>query len=224
MGLRGKLAGTLDLMKEALNPPLVYGDIRVVDGTYKFLGQTLVIKTGEVQFIGPLSVPNLNIEAIREIKDGDVVAGVKITGTPHKPIVTLFSSPEKEQAEILSYIIKGTGFRSDDAEENSSFMMGAALALGNQLDGGAINNLGNSATDLIEKIGFTNVQLDANDDGRVAISGFIGEDLMVKYGVGVFNPGYEITVRYYLLSQLYLESVSGTVEQSLDIYYNFDID
>ncbi|MEC4725384.1 translocation/assembly module TamB domain-containing protein [Shewanella sp. D64] len=224
MGLRGRLTGTLDLMKEALNPPLLYGDIRVIDGTYKFLGQTLDIKTGEVQFIGPLSVPNLNIEAVRNIKDGDVIAGVKITGTPHKPIVTLFSSPEKEQAEILSYIIKGTGFRSDDADENSSFMMGAALALGNQLDGGVVNNIGNSATDLIEKIGFTNVQLDANDDGRVAISGFIGEDLMVKYGVGVFNPGYEITVRYYLLSQLYLESVSGTIEQSLDIYYNFDID
>jgi translocation and assembly module TamB len=224
MGLKGKLTGTLDLMKEALNPPLLYGDIRVVDGTYKFLGQTLEIKTGEVQFIGPLSVPNLNIEAVRVIKDGDVTAGVKITGTPHKPIVTLFSSPEKEQAEILSYIIKGTGFRSDDADENSSLMLGAALSLSNQLGGGAINNISNSATSLIEKIGFSNVQLDANDDGRVAISGFIGEDLMVKYGVGVFNPGYEITVRYYLLSQLYLETVSGTVEQSLDLYYNFDID
>ncbi|BAJ02431.1 conserved hypothetical protein [Shewanella violacea DSS12] len=33
-----------------------------------------------------------------------------------------------------------------------------------------------------------------------------------------------MTVRYYLLSQLYLESVSGTLEQTLDIYYNFDID
>ena len=224
MGLRGRLTGTLDLMKEALNPPLLYGDIRVVNGTYKFLGQTLEIKTGEVQFIGPLAVPNLNIEAVREIKDGDVIAGVKITGTPHKPIVTLFSSPAKEQAEILSYIIKGTGFRGNDADENSSLMLGAALSLSNQLGGGAINNIGNSATSLIEDIGFSNVQLDANDDGRVAISGYIGEDLMVKYGVGVFNPGYEITVRYYLLSQLYLETVSGTVEQSLDLYYNFDID
>ena len=46
---------------------------------------------------------------------------------------------------------------------------------------------------------------------------------MVKYGVGVFNPGYEMTVRYYLLSQLYLETVSGTLGQSLDIYYNFNI-
>ena len=48
--------------------------------------------------------------------------------------------------------------------------------------------------------------------------------LMIKYGIGVFNPGYEMTVRYYLLSQLYLETVSGSLSQSLDIYYSFDID
>jgi len=56
------------------------------------------------------------------------------------------------------------------------------------------------------------------------VSGYIGEDLMIKYGVGVFNPGYEMTVRYYLFSQLYLESVSSTLSQSLDIYYSFEID
>lgn len=224
MGLRGKLTGTLDLKQEAFKPPLLYGDIRVVDGQYRFMGQTLEIKAGEVQFIGPLEVPNLNIEAIREIKDDDVIAGIRITGTPLKPVVTLFSSPSKEQAEILSYIIKGTGFHSNDNEQNSGLMLGAALSLTNQIGDGAVSNIGSSATGLIEKLGFSNVQLDANDDGRVAISGFIGEDLMVKYGYGVFNPGYEMTVRYYLLSQLYLETVSGTIEQSLDIYYNFDIE
>ncbi|MGE6649064.1 autotransporter assembly complex protein TamB [Shewanella colwelliana] len=224
MGLKGLLQGTLNLRQEALKPPLLYGDIKVVNGTYKFMGQTLDIKAGEVQFIGPMEVPNLNIEATREIKEDDVIAGVRVTGTPLKPVVSLFSSPTKEQAEILSYIIKGTGFNSNSEDQNSALMMGAALTLGNQLGGGTVNNLSNSATGIIEKFGISNVQLDANDDGKVAISGFIGENLMVKYGVGVFNPGYEMTVRYYLMSQLYLESVSGTVEQTLDIYYSFDID
>ncbi|MEI6859671.1 MAG: translocation/assembly module TamB domain-containing protein [Shewanella sp.] len=224
MGLRGKLTGVLELKQEAFKPALLYGDIRVVDGEYRFMGQTLKINTGEVQFIGPIKLPNLNIEAVREIKDEDVVAGVRITGTPLKPIVTLFSTPTKEQAEIISYIIKGTGFRNNDNGQSSGLILGAALTLSNQVGGGAVNNISDSATGLIEKLGFSNVQLDANDDGRVAISGFIGEDLMVKYGYGVFNPGYEVTVRYYLLSQLYLELVSGTIEQSLDIYYNFDID
>ncbi|QYJ92248.1 autotransporter assembly complex protein TamB [Shewanella spartinae] len=224
MGLRGMLVGTLELRQAAFKPPLLYGDIKVVNGNYKFMGQTLSIKAGEVQFIGPMAVPNLNIEAIREIKDEDVVAGVRITGTPLKPVVTLFSNPAKEQAEILSYIIKGTGLNNSSSDQNNALMMGAALTLGNQLGDNAFSNLGSSASGIIEKFGISNVQFDANDEGKVAISGFIGEDLMVKYGVGVFNPGYEMTVRYYLMSQLYLESVSGTISKTLDIYYNFDID
>ncbi|WP_293633933.1 translocation/assembly module TamB domain-containing protein [Shewanella sp. CG12_big_fil_rev_8_21_14_0_65_47_15] len=224
MGLKGKLQGTLKLQQQAFRPPLLFGDIKVKEGNYKFMGQTLKIRTGEVQFVGPTSVPNLNIEAIREIKSEDLVAGVRVTGTPARPVVTLFSNPAKEQAEILSYIIKGSGFNNTNNEQNNSLMMGAALGLSSQVGGGgAINNIGSTATGIIEEFGFSNVQLDTNDEGRVAISGFIGEKLMVKYGVGVFNPGYEMTVRYYLLSQLYLETVSGTLGQSLDIYYNFNI-
>ena len=222
MGLKGMLEGTLSLKQKAFKPPLLYGDINVVNGSYKFMGQTLQIRRGAVQFIGPAEVPNLNIEAIREIKDEDITAGVKVTGTPLRPVVTLFSNPNKEQAEILSYIIKGTGFNSSNGD-NNALMMGAAVGLSSQIGGGAISSLGSTTANIIEKFGFSNVQLDTNDEGRVAISGFIGEDLMVKYGVGVFNPGYEMTVRYYLLSQLYLETVSGTLGQSLDIYYNFDL-
>ncbi|GIU14393.1 translocation/assembly module TamB domain-containing protein [Shewanella sp. MBTL60-007] len=223
MGLTGRLKGKLELKQSPFRPPLLFGEIKVIDGNYKFMGQTLDIRAGEMQFIGPIDVPNLNIEAVREIKDEDVIAGVRITGTPMKPVVNLFSSPAKEQAEILNYIVRGTGLNNTSVDQNSGLMMGAALSLSNQIGGGAIGNIGNTAAGIIEKIGFSNVQLDANDDGRFAISGFIGDKLMVKYGVGVFNPGYEMTVRYYLLSQLYLETVSGTIEQSLDLYYRFDL-
>ncbi|MCL2919734.1 autotransporter assembly complex protein TamB [Shewanella litorisediminis] len=223
MGLKGRLDGTLRLQQQAFKPPLLFGDVKVLSGSYKFMSQTLKIPKGEVQFVGPPQLPNLNIEAIREIKDEDLVAGVRITGTGMAPAVTLFSNPSKEQAEILSYILKGKSFASNDSGDNNALMVGAALSLGSSLSGGAMSNIGSTATSLVEKFGFSNVQLDANDDGRVAISGYIGENLMVKYGVGVFNPGYEMTVRYYLLSQLYLETVSGTVGQSLDIYYSFDL-
>ncbi|AZG73787.1 translocation/assembly module TamB domain-containing protein [Shewanella livingstonensis] len=224
MGLKGKLEGDLVLQQQAFKPPMLFGDIKVNKGTYKFMGQTLSINTGEVQFIGPTELPNLNIEATREIKENNITAGVRVTGTPMRPVVTLFSNPAKEQAEVLSYILTGKGFTSTTNQQSNSLMMGAALSLGSQFDGGAMNSIGSTATGLIEKFGFSNVQLDTNDDGKVAVSGYIGDDLMVKYGVGVFNPGYEMTVRYYLFSQLYLESVSSTLSQSLDIYYSFEID
>ncbi|WP_298770027.1 translocation/assembly module TamB domain-containing protein [uncultured Shewanella sp.] len=221
MGLTGRLTGNLNVKQTEQHQTQLFGEIKIIDGTYKFMGQTLTINTGELQFVGPMDEPSLNIEAIREIKADDITAGVRITGTPKKPIVTLFSSPSMEQAEILSYILKGTGLESD----NDSLMLTAAFTLSQQagVGTGTIGNLTNTATGLIEKLGFSNVQLDTNDDGKVAISGYIGDKLMVKYGMGVFNTGYEMTVRYYLLSQLYLETVSGALEQSLDLYYNFNL-
>ncbi|MCH1926735.1 translocation/assembly module TamB domain-containing protein [Shewanella sp. C32] len=223
-GLKSLLTGTVNLKQSAGKPAQVYGNINLKDGTYKFMSQTLTISRGELQFIGPPQVPSLNIEAIREIKDEDLVAGVRITGNALKPEVVLFSEPSREQAEVLSYILQGKGF--DSSEDNSSMMVGAAISLGSQFSGGggAMSNISNTAASLVEMFGFNNVQLDTDNEGKVAISGYIGKDLMLKYGVGVFTPGYEVTVRYYLLSQLYLESVSSTVSQSLDIYYSFDID
>ncbi|MGI2261059.1 autotransporter assembly complex protein TamB [Shewanella sp. GXUN23E] len=224
MGLSGNLAGTLTLQQQPSRPPLLFGEVQVLNGAYRFLGQRLQISTGELQFVGPAAEPSLNIEAVRVVKDenGDVTAGIRVTGTPARPQVTLFSNPAMEQAEILSYIIKGSGF--NDKQQNDALMMSAALTLSTQLADGAIGNIGNAATSMAEKIGISDIQLDANDDGKVAISGYIGDRLMVKYGIGVFNPGYELTVRYYLLSRLYLEAVSATLDQSLDLYYSFDLD
>ncbi|WP_394130072.1 translocation/assembly module TamB domain-containing protein [Shewanella maritima] len=224
MGLQGQLVGTLNLNDSAGQPPLLFGDIRVTNGSYKFMGQTLTIDKGELQFTGPIEVANLDIEATKEIKEEDLTAGVRVTGTTIQPEVTIFSNPVKEHAEVLSYILTGKGFTNADSDQSNAMMMSAAFSLGTQLGGGAINNIGNTAASLIERIGFSNVQLDANDDGRVAVSGYIGDDLMIKYGIGVFNPGYEMTVRYYLMSQLYLESVTGAISQSLDIYYSYDIE
>ncbi|MFQ6371045.1 translocation/assembly module TamB domain-containing protein [Shewanella sp. YIC-542] len=221
-GLKGMLRGTLKLQQQAYKPAQLFGNIRVLNGSYRFLGQTLSIATGELQFAGPPQMPNLNVEAVRTIKEEDVIAGVRITGTPLKPVVTLFSNPAKEQAEILSYIVQGRGY---DSSQNNALMLSAAMAISGQVTGGgqALSNLGNTAAGLVETFGFSNVQLDANDDGKVAISGYLGKNLMLKYGVGVFTPGYEMTVRYYLLSRLYLESVTNAVGQSLDIYYSFDL-
>ncbi len=222
LGLTAALKGELVLEQQAGQPAQIFGDLALINGQYRFFGQSLAVNKGEFRFIGPLEQPNIYIEATREIKSEDLIAGVKITGTPAKPIIELFSSPTKDQAEILSYILTGKGASSQDPSSNS-FMLSAALGLSNQFGIGAVSKVTDRATNLVEKLGINQVQLETNDEGRVGISGYIGNDLMVKYAIGVFNPGYEMTVRYFLLSQLYLESVSGTLGQSLDIYYNFEL-
>ncbi|SSY94250.1 Family of uncharacterised function (DUF490) [Aggregatibacter aphrophilus] len=53
------------------------------------------------------------------------------------------------------------------------------------------------------------------------VSGSITPRLQVKYGVGLFDGLAEVTLRYRLLPQLYVQSVSG-VNQAFDLLYQFE--
>ncbi|RLV59279.1 hypothetical protein D5018_13100 [Parashewanella curva] len=222
MGLAANLGGKISLRQKQQETPLLFGSIKVLNGSYRFLGQTLNITDGNLEFIGPPTNPNINIIAVKSIQDEDLTVGVKITGPALKPNVQLFSNPVKEQAEIVSYLFQGHSFFNDDGDNsNNSLLLSAALTIGKQAGNNPISSISNSAESVLNKIGLKNVQLNANDEGKVAVSGYIGDRLLVKYGYGVFNPGYELSLRFYLLSQLYLETVSSAVGQSLDIYYRF---
>ncbi|WP_163931562.1 translocation/assembly module TamB domain-containing protein [Paraferrimonas sp. SM1919] len=218
-GLNGELLGKLTYRQEQSNVPLLFGDIRVAKGNYQILGQTLNIPRGEIQFSGPLELPSLNIEASKKILKSDIIVGVRISGTPQTPNVIFFSDPAMEQAEILSYIVNGRGLNANKSD--NSMLAGAALSFGQQSS--LMSGIGNTASQLVESIGFSNVELDSNDDGRVAVSGYIGENLMVKYGMGVFKSENQLSARYFLLKNWYLEVISKSIESSVDMYYNFDI-
>ncbi|WP_133406953.1 translocation/assembly module TamB domain-containing protein [Parashewanella tropica] len=222
MGLSANLGGKISLRQKQQEKPLLFGSIKVLNGSYRFLGQTLNITDGNLEFVGPADNPNIYIVAVKNIQDEDLTVGVKMTGQARKPTVTLFSSPVKEQAEIVSYLFQGHSFFNDTTDNsNDALLLSAALTIGSHTGNNPISAIGNSAESVLNKLGIKNVQLNANDQGKVAVSGNIGDRLLVKYGYGVFNPGYELSLRFYLLSQLYLETVSSAVGQSLDIYYRF---
>ena len=60
------------------------------------------------------------------------------------------------------------------------------------------------------------------DDKQASIAGYLGDKVYIKYGIGIIEPINELTVRFYLLSRLWVETVSG-LENSADVYYSFDI-
>ena len=62
------------------------GSVHVVRGQYKAYGQDLNITKGTVSFVGPLSRPNLNIRAVRNLSP--VGAGVEVLGNLENPRVT----------------------------------------------------------------------------------------------------------------------------------------
>ncbi|MEM6582521.1 MAG: hypothetical protein AAF699_14680, partial [Pseudomonadota bacterium] len=60
------------------------------------------------------------------------------------------------------------------------------------------------------------------EDTAATLGGYIGKRLYLSYGVGIYEPINVLTARLYLQTRLWLEVVSQ-IENSVDLYYSFDI-
>lgn len=217
--LKSELNGLLSVKQEKGQLGL-YGQINLKNGRYAAFGQDLLIRKGQISFSGLPSQPLLNIEAIRNpeaMEDANVTAGVKVTGIADSPSVEVFSSPSMSQDQALSYVLTGRSLENS-GEAGSSGSVGAALlGMGLAKSGKAVGKLG-------ETFGIQDLNLGTagvGDSSKVEVSGSITPRLKIKYGVGLFDGLAEVTLRYKLLPQLYLQSVSG-VNQAFDLLYQFE--
>lgn len=207
-GLKGRLKGELEV-QENLN---ANGEVQVLDGEFRRLGQDLKLRRALLLFSGPISQPYLNVEAIREVDD--VIAGLRVTGNASAPTTAVFSEPGMSQQEAMSYLVLGRPL----GEEGDSNLLGQA-ALGLGLAGAApiTRHIGDA-------LGLDDFAVEAEGQGtdtQVVASGSITDKLSLRYGVGVFEPSNNLALRYELSRRLYLEAVSGFAS-SLDFFYRID--
>ncbi|MDW6002830.1 autotransporter assembly complex protein TamB [Vibrio mangrovi] len=216
-GLDGNLQGGLTISQRD-NAPFMTGEVNILNGTYRSLGQDLVIQQGKVIMNGPVSQPYVAITAIRNpdnIED-DVTVGIKVDGPADNPSVSIFSNPAMAQANALSYLIRGQNL---DAESNNGALTTSLIGLSLAQSGKLVGEIG-------QAFGVQDLQLDtsgAGEDSQVTVSGYILPGLQVKYGVGIFNSVGEFTVRYRLMSDLYIEAVSG-LTSTMNVLYQFEFD
>ena len=215
-GLKARLTGLLKVTQNKQGLSL-NGQVDIPSGRFRAYGQDLLVRKGLIQFSGPADQPFLNLEAIRNPDNtaDDVIAGVKVTGLADKPKVDIFSEPAKTQQEALSYLLRGEGLESGDA--NGSQMTSMLIGLGVAQSGQLVGKIG-------ETFGVSDLAVDTQgvgDGSQVVVSGKITNDLQVKYGVGIFDSLATLTLRYRLMPKLYLEAVSG-VNQALDLLYQFE--
>ncbi|MDH2926123.1 autotransporter assembly complex protein TamB [Lonepinella koalarum] len=218
-GLDSNLEGRLAVRQEkgALG---LYGQVDLKHGRYASFGQDLIIRKGQISFSGLPSQPLLNIEAIRNpeaMEDSKVTAGIKVTGVADAPRVEVFSEPSLPQDQALSYILTGRSLESS-GEAGSSGSVGAALlGIGLAKSGKLVGGIG-------EVFGIQDLNLGTagvGDSSKVVVSGNITPRLKIKYGVGLFDGLAEVTLRYRLFPQFFLQSVSG-VNQAFDVLYEFE--
>ncbi|WP_110687349.1 autotransporter assembly complex protein TamB [Salinicola aestuarinus] len=216
-GLEAGLRGELEI-RQGTGPVQLYGDVNLIDGTYTSFGQDLIIRQGQVLFSGPASQPSLRFEAIRnpDSTEDNVIAGLRVTGQASTPRLTIFSEPAMSESRALSYILRGRA--PDDDGGGDDALASALIGLSLSQTGSAVGRVG-------ETFGVEDLSLDASgsgDDSQVVVSGYVFDDLKVSYGVGIFSPIAELTLRYRLIQNLYLQAVSGTA-QAVDLIYTFSL-
>lgn len=216
LGLTSGLLGQLQLMQRPGEALTATGELRLADDAlYEAYGQRLQIRTGRFLFAGPLTRPDIRLEAVREVSGTTV--GVRLSGRARAPQAELFSDEAMSQEEILSLLVLGRPLNDTSAPtsaERQALALGAALKLGGR--SGLVERLG-------ERIGVSDFAVGTEGDSDktlVAVSGYIRPDLYLSFGMGVFEPTQSLKMRYQLNKRLSLEAVTS-IESAITLFYSW---
>lgn len=216
-GLKTRLEGELRVRQNG-KQPTVHGQVNLQNGTFRAYGQDLQLRKGRLNFNGPADEPLMAIEAIRnpEKTEDGVIAGLRVNGLADSPVVEVFSTPAKPQANALAYLLMGRDLNSNSSDKS---MTTSLIGIGIASSGKLVGQLG-------EVFGLKELSLDtagSGTDSKVTVSGYLSPKLQVKYGVGIFNPFGEFTLRYRLMKKLYVEAVKS-INTSVDLLYKVEFD
>ncbi|OOG60384.1 pathogenicity protein [Rhodanobacter sp. C03] len=223
MGLDGRLSGVLTVIERPGRATTGQGQI-AVSGTYRAYGQSLQIQRGQLLFAStPIDNPGLNIRAMRTLNPNATIdegqeVGLLVSGTAQRPILTVFSNPVMEQSDALSYLVTGKPLSQVKGGEGD--MVGAAAQA-----------LGSAAGDLLaksvgSKIGVDDIGVSSNaalgGSSAFTVGKYLSPRLYLSYGVGLFEPGEVITLRYRLSHRWNLEAQNATDFSRASLNYRLE--
>ena len=213
-GLQATVAGQLDVRERPGTATVGSGEVRVA-GTYKAYGQDLTIQQGQLMYAStPLDNPRLRIEATRTVDE--VVAGLRVQGTAQSPELTVFSNPPMGQANALSYIVAGKPLEDIGSDEGDGDAMQAATrSLGAAAGGLLAKNVG-------RRLGAD--ELSVKDDEMIGgaaltVGQYLSPRVYLSYGVGLFEPGEVVTLRYKISNDLSVQAQRGPEDTRAGIEY-----
>ncbi len=153
----------------------------------------------------------MNIRASRNLQPNATIdegqrVGLYITGTAQRPILTVFSNPVMEQSDALSYLITGKPLSQVRGGEGN--MVSAAAQA-----------LGSAGGDLLAKrigshLGVDDIGVSSSDalggSSAFTVGKYLSPRLYLSYGVGLFDPGQVITLRYLISNRWNFEAQNAT--------------
>jgi len=215
-GLDATVGGELRVLEERDQPGRATGEIRLA-GTYEAFGRKLTIERGRLQFAGTaLDDPQLDILAFRKIDE--VTAKLRVTGTAQNPKLDVFTEPAMSQTDAMSYLLTGKS-ASDLHGNEGNDVQSAAQSLGGVLGNRLAKRLGG-------KVGFVDqVGVEQNNDlggSAFTVGKYLSPKLFVSYGVGLFEPGSAVTVRYEFSERWSLEANDSPEDSHAGVRYRIE--
>jgi translocation and assembly module TamB len=162
--------------------PLLYGELRVINGEYDFNGKKFLLSQGNIHFAGQADKKtSLYVVAAKEI--GKIRAEIIVKGPISKIAISFRSNPPLSQREILSYILFGQGI-SDITPDQGELLTQSFIEL---------NSMGNddkSSNDFlsrlrnnigIDRLDFTTADgTDGSKDFGLQVGKYISEGVYVS--------------------------------------------
>ena len=218
-GLDAGVTGQLRV-REAPGEPTTGSGQLTVTGKYKAYGQDLTVEEGRLLFAGtPIDNPRLSMVAMREIDD-DLSTGLRITGSAKRPVITVVSQPEVGEADALSYLV--TGRSLSDVGSASGSSQDALASATRSLEGAAG---GLVAKRIGKRLGLDEAGVEENEmigGSALTIGEYLSPRLYLSYGVGLFDPGEVIALRYKLSDDIGVKVERGSQETRAGVEYRIE--
>ncbi|ODN41660.1 translocation/assembly module TamB domain-containing protein [Piscirickettsia litoralis] len=237
-GLKTNIEGKLNIISTPNQLTRANGNLKLINGTYKLLGQNLNITQGQLIFGGnAIQNPGLNINIERKITpsnptDESITTGVKVTGNLNKPTLTPYSTPTMSKADILSYLLFGTPV-PQTSSGNAAILaqLVTSSSLFNTGTGGIVQNIKKT-------LGLSELGIQSNAPATQAagqeqnnlnslrsttslvLGKYLAPDLYVSYSVGFL--GQQIASIRYQLNQNWSVNTEAGTTSAVDLFYNIE--
>ncbi|MBU6248203.1 MAG: translocation/assembly module TamB domain-containing protein [Xanthomonadaceae bacterium] len=223
MGLDGNLRGQLVVRERPGRATTGQGQVDV-SGTYRAYGQNLSIERGQLLFATtPIDNPRLDIRAVRRLNPNATVdegrkVGLYVSGTAQRPVLSVFSQPVMEQSDALSYLITGKPLSEVKGGEGS-MVNSAAQALGSAGGDLLAKRIGSQLG--VDEIGVSSNEA-LNGSSAFTVGKYLSPRLYLSYGVGLFEPGQVVTLRYRLSKRWSFEAQDATTFSRASFNYRLE--
>jgi translocation and assembly module TamB len=212
-GFDGQITGTLALREQPGRAMRGRGTLDL-SGSYRAYGQELEIERGRLLFASSaLDNPGIDLRARRPLREVEV--GVEVRGPARQPRLSLWSRPSMDQAEALSWLVLGQPLESATEADGAQLGQAAAAVGGNLLAARVGGRLGFDTFGVADS--------EALGGAAFTVGKYLSPKLYLSYGVGLFEEGRVVTLRYLINRQFDIELESAK-ESRAGINYRIETD